>query len=260
MGSLLLLGAGGKAAAPGAILDGTSPNGAWSFSRDLLTTWGAAARYTENTGKIDALKDQSGNSRDLLQTTAARRPVIGTGAPNTITCGVFNSTDLTYLTTAAGDPLSDFIAAGAGWIVISFIGSTIDTNSATVYLNEGLVCDTGQFMGLFLKTGDAIHVYNWDGSVDTTSTAVTEGAAYVAEWRHEGGNVYCRLNGSTEVSAASGNTTTLTGLLRIGAGPTAGGSTHALDGMIFEMAAYSTVPAVGTRDAIVADFMDHLGI
>jgi hypothetical protein len=238
-------------------LAGVTPTGAWSFGRVLVPGY-AGDFYTENTAKIDALKGQI-SSRDMLQTTAARRPVIGTGGPNSRACGVFNSTDNTYLTTSGSDPLSDFIAAGAGYAVISFIGTTIDTNQASVWQNEGLLADTQGFMGLFLKTGDALHAYNWDGGADSTSTAVTETTTYVAEWRHDGGTLYLRLNGSTEVSVASGNTSTLTGSLRIGNGQP-GGSGAALDGKIFELATFSTVPSLAERDAMVASFKAWVGI
>jgi hypothetical protein len=35
-------------------------------------------------------------------------------------------------------------------------------------------------------------------------------------WRHHGGNIYISINGGTEVSVASGNTQSLTGLLLLG--------------------------------------------
>ena len=238
------------------VLPLTGLTGAWSFSRDLVAAWGGAPRYTESSGKIDALKDQAGASRDFLQTTVARRPVVGTAGPFSRACGVFNSTDITYLSTVGGDPLSDFITAGAGYMVVSFMGTTINANTTPVYANEGIICDVSQFVGLFCKASPtSLHVYNWDGSVDTTSTPITEDVIYVAEWRHDGGNIYCRINGGTEVSVASGNTTNLGGPLRIGAGPT-GSSGSALDGVIFEVATYSTVPNLATRDAIVASFFD----
>lgn len=241
-----------------AVFDGLSPTGAWSFSRDLLSTWGGAARYTEVSAKISVLKDQSGAARDLSQATAAARPVIGTAGPNGITCGVFNSTDNTKLDSASGDPLSDFIAAGAGYMIVSFLADTIDANNATVYLNEGVISDTLQIVGLFTKTGPNLHAYNWDGSVDSVSAAIATGAVKVAEWRHEGGTLYLRINGAGEVSVASGNTTTLTGLLRIG-GNGVGASGGAFDGKIFEAGTFATVPDASTRDAIVANFMAHAG-
>jgi hypothetical protein len=239
-------------------LAGVTPTGAWSFGRAIVPGY-ASSFYTENTAKIDSLKDQSGNARNLDQGTAARRPVIGTGGPNSRACGVFNSTDTTYLTSGGSDPLSDFISNSAGYVIISFIGTTIDANQANVWSNEGLIADTLGFFGLFLKTGDALHVYNWDGGSDTTSTAVTETTTYVAEWRHDGGTLYLRLNGSTEVSVASGNTSTMTGNLRIGNG-LAGSSGASLDGKIFEAATFSTVPSLAERDAMAASFKAWVGI
>lgn len=260
MGSpLLLLGLGKAGSGVATLIDTLSPTGAWSFSRDLVSSWAAAARYTENTAKIDALKDQSGNVRDLLQTTAARRPVIGTAGLNSRACGVFDSVNITYLDTAGGDPLSDFITASTGYMVISFRATTIDANSANPETNEGLICDsTGGEVGLFLKTGQIILAYNFDGTRDSNSIAVTTNMPYVAEWRHDGGTVYGRVNGGTEFSAASGNTGNTGFPVRMG-NSLSGNAAQSVDGAIFECATFSTVPSLTDRDAIVTDWMTWIG-
>lgn len=240
--------------------DGLTLTGAFSFSRKLLSAY-EGDFYSTSGGKISAWHDQSGAGRDLSQGTADRRPTAGTGAPNNVTCGVFNSTDITYLDSAA-NLLTEFLSAtGNGYMIISFIGTTIDANQANVWLNEGLVVDTGGYLGLLLKTGDAIHVYNDDGSPQSTSTAVTEGTAYVAEWWLDGVTLYCRINGSTEVTTPSGDTdANISGSeLRVGANffPTFG---SALDGKIFELMTFNAVPTLAERDALVASFKSHIGI
>lgn len=232
--------------------------GAWSFSRDLLSTF-SSARYTDTSGAIDTLVDQTGNSHTLSR-TGTQRPTLSTAGTNSRACGDFDgSDDSLRMSGGAGHQLANLIANNNGWIAISFIADVIDANNATVYANECLMGDAGAFMGLFTKTGDAIHVYNWDGNTDTTSASVTEGTAYVAEWRHESGTLYCRLNGGTEVSVASGNTSSLTSALCIGSTAASPSGPSEFDGKIFEMVSYNATPSSTDRDAIVANMMAWIG-
>lgn len=249
-------------AAAGLILDGTSPNGAWSFSRDLLTAFAGSTRFDQASGVVSTLYDQSGNGRNLAQATEANRPAVTTAGPNGIVCADFTPVD--YL---VGASLSNFIANNSGYMIVSFLPDTISTNNANSWTNHGILTDGSvALMGLYLRNTDAdvgdpdtIQAYNWDGSADVASSAaIIAGTAYVAEWKHESGNISVRINGGTWVDVASGNTSGLTGLLTMGTGnTTAGGS---LDGKGFEAAIWSSIPASGVRDAIVADFMAHIGI
>ncbi|WP_394891006.1 Ig domain-containing protein [Mesorhizobium sp. AaZ16] len=236
------------------ILDGLSPTGAWSMSRDLLTAF-AGSRYTDVSGAVSSWNDQSGNSRHMAQATAGNRPLVATAGPNSIACADFDGTDDILVGSIA---ISNFISASAGYLVVSFLADTITVNNANAWSNHAIIEDFGQFLGLHLRdTGspDTISAYNWDGNADVAARVeINAGTANVAEWRHEGGNVYVRVNGGTEASAASGNTQLLTGQLRFG------GASAWLDGKIFEVATFSTVPASGDRDAIVADFMTQVGI
>ncbi|RUU23524.1 hypothetical protein EOD08_26005 [Mesorhizobium sp. M6A.T.Ca.TU.002.02.2.1] len=236
-------------------LDGLSPTGAWSMSRDLMTSFIGGSRYTDVSGAVSSLNDQSGNSRHLTQATASNRPAVTTAGPNSRACADFGSTD-----SLRGAAISNFIANNAGYMVVSFLADTIAGSSGSYANGNPLLSDTGQFMGLFAwnsGTPKTAFAYNYDGTQDYASSAVVNaGTAYVAEWRHEGGNVIVRVNGGTSVSTASGNTQTLTGLLCM-----AHHGDASLDGKIFEAAIFSgaNIPDATARNAIVADMMAWIG-
>jgi hypothetical protein len=243
-------------------LDKTPCSGAWSASRDLLTSFLGASRYTDaGGGAISTFIDQSGNGRNLTDGgTSGRRPALTTAGPYLRTCLDFDgSTD--YLSGAA---LSSFISNSTGYFVISFMADSITLNDAASYANHG-VLGSEAFMGLYLKnagtpkTAIAQNFDNVAGDGHTQASAastVNTAVPCVLEWRHEGGNLYVRVNGANEASVTSGNTNDMTKALTIGIGYLSGGM---LDGKIFEAAAFSTIPSSAKRDAIVANFMAHVG-
>lgn len=247
---------GGGGGGPTYPLDGFSPTGAWSMSRDLLSAFAGGSRYTDSSGAVSSLNDQSGNTRHLTDAgTAARRPTVATGGPNSRTCADFDgSTD--FLTGAA---ISNFISNSAGYMIVSWLADAITLNVAQSYNNHLILGDAGQFMGLYLRdTGspDTVYGFNWDGNEDRgVDATIAVSTAYVTEWRHDGGNVYVRVNGGTWQSAASGNTSTMTNALLLGGRNGA----QQFNGKIFEAAVFSTVPGSTDRDAFEADFRAWVG-
>lgn len=246
--------------APALVLDGLSPTGAWSMSRDLLSAFVGGSRYADTAGAITSINDQSGNSRHLTDSaTATRRPAVATQGPNSVTCANFDGSSDFLSTTAT---LADFIAAASGYIVCSVIIDNLTRNFANARDNHPIVGGTsatpsiGLYGRLLSGTTPTVYAHNRDASDDQPAGAtISLGTAYVLEWRHEGGNIYLRVNGGTETSVASGNTGSLIEVLQL-----AGGSTVRCDMDFFEMAVFSTVPSSGDRNAIVADFMAHIGI
>jgi hypothetical protein len=244
-----------------ALFNGLSPTGAWSMGRDLVAAFIGSARYTTATG-VSALKDQSGNARDLAIASTTLQPLVATAGPNSRTCADFDGVDDRLPSTAA---LSAFIANNAGYIIASFIPDAITINNGTFLTSNHQIFGTNAAnnMGLFLRNTDAtvgnpdtIFALNNDGNNDVASTvAVIVGTPYVAEWKHESGNVSVRVNGGSWIDTASGNTSSLTSVLSVG-----GRSSDAwADMKIFEMAAFSTVPTSGTRDAIASDMKSYVG-
>jgi hypothetical protein len=252
MGQVMLM----RPAAAGALLDPytTGLTGAWSLSRNLLTSF-VSARYSDTSGAINSVTNQAGPNL-TLSNTSTLRPTLATGGASGRACADFDGVNDSLKTTgAAGHQLANLITNSNGWIAVSCIVDVIDANNATVYANDCVIGDSGGFMGLFLKTLNGLHVYNFDTNVDTTSTTIATATPYVLEWRHEGGTVYCRVNGGTEVSVASGNTGTMTGRFCIGSTQVVEDGTRQLNGQVFDIVAYNATPAVGNRNIIVANML-----
>lgn len=233
----------------------TTATAVWSLSRNLFPGF-SSARYTTATG-VDSLKDQTGNARNLNQATGTKQPVVTTAGPNSITCADFDGSDDLLSTGATG--LSNFIANNSGWIIVSCIIDAITTNNGTgasTFTNNHIWGDNLGYVGLCLRTtGPNVTAYNYDGNYDTQSSVIATATPYVFSWRHEGGNVYLRVNDGTEsAGAASGNTQVVTNSLIMGHNGTAGGNVK-----IFEMATWSTIPSSTDRDAIVADWKTWIG-
>lgn len=229
-------------------LDGLSPTGAWSLSRDLLSAYSGGSRYTDVSGAISQLTDQSGNTRNFTDGgIVGQRPTLTTAGPNSRACADFDgSTD--FLIASA---LSNFISASSGLMIVGCIIDAITLNNAVAYQNDSLLVDSGLFAGIYLRNtggGQAI-AYNWDGNEDKAVATIATATPYVLHWRHEGGNVYMGVNG-TETSVASGNTSTLTGILRMA------GSQYS-NCKVFEAATFSTVP--GTMAAVISDMKTWIG-
>lgn len=239
------------------LMDGLTPTAAWSMSRDLFTTWVGSARYTTATG-IDSLKDQSGNARNLGNGSAGVQPAVTTAGPNSRTCADFDGTT-DFIVGAA---LSNFITNSAGYMIASFMADTITLNDANIYNNHLIIGDQGAFAGIFVKntagSPETISSYNFDGTVDVASNVTVVAATpYVVEWRHESGNLYIRLNnGAWSGATASGNTSTMTGVMAMGS---RNGLAALFDGKIFEAATFSTIPSTGTQDLLAAGFKSWIG-
>jgi hypothetical protein len=230
-------------------LDGLSATGAWSMSRDLLTSFVGGTRYTTATG-VSSLRDQTGNSRHFEQASGGVQPAVSTTGPNSRTCAAFDGTD-DFLQNLANN--STMFANNSGLIIVSCLIDAISSNSTTPTSDVAICADPGGYTGLALKsTTPAAIAYNFDGSYDTATVAIATATALVMTWRHEGGNLYVSKNGGTEVSVASGNTGDLAYKMWLGRG--FGGYA---DINIIEAATFQTVPA--TWAAVVADFMSHSG-
>jgi hypothetical protein len=234
----------------------SSVTGAWSLSRNMLTSFGAGTRYTKTGTAITALKDQSGNSRDFTDVgTASRRPTETTAFPTSVLCADFIGVATNVLVNAA---LSNFITASSGAVVVSVIVDAISSNnSAHVYSNDGIIADGSVYMGLYARnlSGVTFYAYNYDGTEDAPSTTGSVGTAYVLMWRHHGGNQYVSINGGTEVTVASGNTQVVTGLLQLG-GDGAGSSCNCKIAEVFTTSNGSQTAALATA---IANMKAYIG-
>lgn len=232
----------GTAPAP---LDGTSPTGAWSASRQLVSSYGGSF-YTIATG-VSSWNDQSGNARNFTQITGSAQPTIttvGTNSRNALHCdGVNDVMD--------APAISNFITASTGYLVVTFIPREV-VNQVNIYDNLAGFADTVARIGVFIDNNQ-LQAFNWDGSADVPTAVTTSiNNVYTVSWRHEGGVLYQIVNGGTENSVSSGDTSSLTPLLRICASRTTGAEFSLLD--ILELVSYTTIPSAPTRAAIEANF------
>lgn len=236
-----------------AILDSYTPTGAWSLSRDLLSSW-TDPRYTETSGALSAIADQSGNGRNFTQGTSSSRPVLSTYGFNNRECAVFDGTNDNMTSVA----VSNLIAAGAGYIIASFVCDGGAATSGTRYNNAAPFMDSSGYVGLPLGVSGesepySIAAFNYSGGSQYAITpAILElGNVYVAEWLHTGGVLYGRINKGVWYNVSSGNTSSLSGTFRIGRGNSA-----YLNGKLFEIATFSDIPSSGDQDLIAQDFID----
>lgn len=126
-------------------------------------------------------------------------------------------------------PMSDIFAVGAKTVLFSIYVAAIATNAANVWDNSALLSDTGSQFGIHFRdngsaTADAngvssqykIIAYNWDGNADSVELSIALSTSYVGVIRHDGTNLYLSLNGGAEVSVASGNTSDLSAVVKLG--------------------------------------------
>lgn len=242
---------------PGTPLEGLSGvTGAWSASRKMYSSY-VGPFYTLSGGNaVDILYDQSGASRDFSYQSTGTRPTV-VCAP-TLTGLLYNgSTD--WLST--GQALSNFITATDGYMIASFIATGFSTNNTAPtqpYNNAPVILDLQQNAGIVTTDNSGsplIYSINW-GSNNYAQQSILANVPYVAEWRHQAGVLYSRLNGDQlgETFQASGNTT-LTGPLILGGRLLTPGHT----GYIYEAAIFSTIPVLAVRDALVHNLGTYIG-
>jgi hypothetical protein len=238
----------GGAAASGALDSYTTGlTGAWSMHRTLLSSYGGS-RFTNSSGNVSALFDQTGaGSRDFTSGAGAR--------PAVSTVSGFDCADFTLNTHVldCAATVATLINNNAGWIV--WIG-VVDTVPAQSLLLWNKINNTASIS--ILQTTNRFQAYNNDGTVDVTSgagTAITLGSIVLLTWRHEGGNINAGVNGGTETSTASGNTTSMTDGFELGKVTSFG-----FDGKFLELYTYNSVPSSGDRTSIINQAKTFYGI
>jgi len=232
--------------------------GGYSASRQLASAY-SGAFYNLTSGKVDTLFDQSGNGRNMIQAQTAYRPsIVKAGTANVDALDITPAGIHVY---TGSTPISTFISAGATYAVASIIIDAATGNDPTVYKNHGVWGDHSGNIGTYIKLGPKISAYNWDTNADEAPAGganASLGTSYVVELRHETGNLYQRINGGTWSTAVpSGNTVTLTGILRLGMGWSTGNLS--MDGKIFEFVIFNTIPTPTQQDALVANMMAYIG-
>lgn len=200
-------------------------------------------------GKVDGdpisqWDDSSGNGRHVTQGTGSDQPTYKTNILNGQPVVRFDGSNDFLVSSAL---ISSMIAASAYTIFAVVTPTTISSNNALSYQNDAAYADTGGFFALTFKSTPTAHVFNWDGNEDTTSVSITAATPVLLMTRHDSGNLYISKNGETEASVASGNTSTLTGALRVGRNY----QSEFLQGDIAELLIYNVVLSASDRNAIL---------
>jgi hypothetical protein len=208
-----------------------------------------------NNDPVGTGNDWSGNNRDVAQGTAGARPTFKTGGPNGHPWFDFDGGD--YLDGTV-DVLPTLIANNAYTIYAVVYVTSIATNAVSYSVNDALLCDIANGgVGIHFKTTPVAVVGNYDGSEDQATVAISTGAWMVLMTRHGGGNIYISKNGGSESSAASLNTSTGTGDLRIGANYNAAAF---FTGRLAELAIHNQAHDAGTVAAAIAALKSTFGI
>lgn len=216
-----------------------SPTG-WYDPSDLSTLWqdtAATSPVTTDGQSVARINDKSGNGRNLTQASAGGRPIYHTSGG--LHWLEFDGSDDALNAAVA---VSNFIANSAHEVCVGFRADTIAQNNATnVFSNMATWGDNGGFVSSYLRnngnggtagTAALAGAYNWDGNADKAENAYTVAADAIFSQRHDSGNILGRLNSLTETSAASGNTSNIAGILRLGVQGGSSGITN-LDGRIY---------------------------
>lgn len=231
------------------LLDGLSPTSAFSAFRQLKSDY-SGAYYTTSSAAVTAFKDQSGNSRDLTQASAALQPAIGT----------VNGKDVIDFAGAgqylSGALLSDLISADDGLIIVSFLPDTIDQAGNATFFGNAVITDAAEAGDIVLFTPARMRGVQYDGAYrQTPSINIGTGAPLVVSLRKDGTKLYLRANLGAEMEVACGNLTALAYAIQL-----SGPASRDLDGKVGEMVTFAATPDSSTRDSIVASFMAALGV
>lgn len=233
---------------------------AWSSGRKIWQD-SASPIYSLTGSLVDSAIDQSGNGH-TLGSSGTNRPTFATGiGPQSRDAFQFDGVN----DELTGSGISTLFTNSTGWAVASVYPTALTLNDSLSYRNHCVFEDTGAFMALTFRSGGTAYGFNWDGTekkAPSNSGDIVVNTSYVVEWRHESGTVYVRVNttahGSLEYSAASGNTTTMTGQLTWG-GPPLATPARFFTGYMFEGLTCSTIPTLGVRNAVVRNLMDWCG-
>jgi len=239
-------------------LDGTSPSLALAPGVLLLSSFQGQQlqRQEDPVGAYTFWSDQSGNGFNWQQPDRELRPAF-TFTEGNIIAGYFagGGRRLDY---GDGPPgtMADFLSVDHGYVIVLFeITATPEAGGAAAVTNPALLAPSApaRTMGIYIKdsgTGPPhiAEIVNVDSDgEDVVSLAEIEPDTYhTAEWRHEGGRLYGRIDGGAWTQTASGDTTDLSGAGRIGH------SGASFVGNVVAVAIYDAVPSPSIMDSIQA--------
>lgn len=171
---------------------------------------------------VSAIYDQTGNSRDLLQTTEAYQPRILFEIKNGFPAISFDGSD--DFLTSTGKTLADFITNTDALVLAgaNVTGEPVDVASPDnfwklpkLFANEGI--NIGLMFGTYDSGADLATAYNYHAGEDMAQTSFTREAWAIYGFRHSATVALAVLiDGEEKDAAATGTTNDLTTAFNLG--------------------------------------------
>lgn len=211
-------------------------------------------------GVVVRWDDQTGNGLHLIQTTTGSQPkivsagVIITGANGKPAIQFDNSDDYLQVTATVAS-----LAAHTAWAVFNVTG--FDTANASWYFNDQIfmlqkVSDNIE-TGLPLHSVNGIGIGGYDGTTPAQYIAAITATWYLAELRHDTGNIYISKNGGADAGpTALGNLHGNPDTVIVGRNSIAG--TSYFNGKMQSLIITDTIPA--NRSTINAVIRTYYGL
>lgn len=222
--------------------------GWWDASEaTTLFTDAGETQVTMDADAVHQMNDQTAGARHFTQSFVGTYPLYKTNRQNGKSGLLFDGTN-DYMQSVA---ISNFIANNAYCLFVVFKPINITTADANINDNDAVFADASGYIGAFLKSVPMTlaALYNFDGSVDETAgVPISTNAGVLLTIWHSGGSIYLQKNDESPVSVASGNTSVLTGALRIMANRAAPG--QLLNGDFYEMSVHNAVPSDAERQKV----------
>jgi len=195
----------------------------------------------------DITAHPAGNSSPTFPTLKQTTPLLGTR------CLDFDGGDfLRIMNRTADSDFSTAITASAGTMIVAFriLAFPSAGNADVIFASK----DNGAYFGIYAANQSGTHVscLNFDGSYLSNNHAAAIDENHVVMWRHESGVLYSSIDGGSESSVASGNTSPVTA---IGIGG-CDGSTRPFDGRIGEVAVWDIALTGADLTNAIAYFTD----
>lgn len=230
-----------------AVFDWTTPS-----SKQGIWVPGVSAVTLDGSDGISQIDDISGNARHLAQSDSAKRhnylaTSILNGQP-AMRC--FANADECLYSAAA---MSSFITTSAGTVTCVYASFGISTGATQLKAGPLIWGDANSIIGLGERsTKPQSGVFNDDGAyeeLDSVDPAPFGASKYVITFKHTGGNIYQRSGLGTATTAASGNSTSLAGVMNVGGKSTVTG--QEFNGWIGPVAAYNAVLSTYDEERLI---------
>lgn len=164
-----------------------------------LKVWLQPTGIVNASGFASDWTDSSGNSYNFTQATAGFRPAVGTYASLPM-IDADGTDDVLSRAFMSG------ILSGNYGVYLVFKADAASGTGASFYTNDGIVCDSNQYWGIYLRDASGTYqvaLYHWDTAARTSVNTLSLGTWYWMESSYDGTNVQSRLGGVAGTTTAA---------------------------------------------------------